>query len=105
MGLSPLLLFGIAPDLPRLVGLRRCAVRRLYNAMHHPVVPLALLAGSAATGISPFAYVGALAWLGHVVVGWGTGDRVRVAGESAGVTTRGEQPAHPAFAPEAARSS
>ena len=38
------------------------------------MVVLAVLLGSALTGWSAFAYVGALAWLSHIVVGWATGD-------------------------------
>jgi F420H(2)-dependent quinone reductase len=77
VGLVPLLVFGIAPDLPRFVGLRRPAMLLVHNATHQPALALVVLFGSAVTGLSPFAYVGALAWLGHIVVGWATGDRVR----------------------------
>ena len=52
-------------------------MRMLHNTMHLPPVALAVLVGAVVTGMSPFVYVGALAWLGHIVVGWGTGDRVR----------------------------
>lgn len=87
-GLVPLLVFGIAPDLPRLAGIGRGhAPGQLppravpfFNAMHHPIVPVALLLGLAVTGpVSSFLLVGAFAWLGHVVVGFGTGDRLRTA--------------------------
>jgi hypothetical protein len=38
-------------------------------------MPVAMLVGLAATGIgSPFLYVGALAWLRHIVIGWATAD-------------------------------
>ena len=49
----------------------------VHNATHQPALALAVLLGSAVTGLSPFFYIGALAWLGHIVVGWGTGDRIR----------------------------
>jgi deazaflavin-dependent oxidoreductase (nitroreductase family) len=77
VGLVPLLVFGIAPDLPRFVGLRRPAMLMVHNTTHQPALALAVLLGSAVTGLSPFFYIGALAWLGHIVVGWGTGDRIR----------------------------
>jgi F420H(2)-dependent quinone reductase len=79
VGIVPLLVFGIVPDLPRLGGLRRPAMRMLHNTMHLSLVALAVLFAAAVTGMSPFVYVGALAWLGHIVVGWGTGDRFRSA--------------------------
>lgn len=66
LGLAPLLIFGIAPHLPALLGSRGVA---LFNAMHHPLLPLALLL--AATGLlAPVWFVGALAWLSHIVVDW-----------------------------------
>jgi hypothetical protein len=77
VGLVPLLVFGIVPDLPRFVGIRRPTVLELHNAMHQPAFAVAVLFGAAVTGMSPFVYVGALAWLGHIVVGWGIGDRIK----------------------------
>ena len=103
VGLVPLLVFGIVPDLPRFVGIRRRAMLALHNAMHQPALALVVLIGSAVTGMSPFAYVGALAWLGHIVVGWGTGDRLRSA-EQATTEPRGVHPGDFALSPEAARS-
>jgi hypothetical protein len=48
-----------------------------FNVMHHPGPPSVVLA-LAATGVLPTVlYVGALAWLGHIVVGLGVGDRLR----------------------------
>jgi uncharacterized membrane protein len=85
LGLVPVLLFGIAPHLTVLPGIgqphaRGQLARRavpLFNAMHHPALPLALL-GVAATGILPtFWLVGAIAWLGHIVVDLGLGDGLR----------------------------
>ena len=105
VGLVPVLVFGIVPDLPRLVGIRRPAMLVLHNAAHHPALAMAVLFGSAVTGISPFAYVGALAWLGHIVVGWGTGDRIKSAGEPTTAGSQGFRPRRLALAPEAARSS
>jgi len=85
VGLVPLLVFGIVPHLTVLAGfgqphargqLARRAVP-LFNAMHQPVVPLAVL-GLAVTGIlSPFWLVGALAWLSHIVVDWGFDNGLR----------------------------
>jgi deazaflavin-dependent oxidoreductase (nitroreductase family) len=85
LGLVPLLAFGIAPHLTVLAGWaqpdRRLGSRatRLFNTMHHPLVPLAVL-GMAATGfLSPFWFVGALAWLSHIVIDWALGDGIRTA--------------------------
>jgi deazaflavin-dependent oxidoreductase (nitroreductase family) len=105
VGLVPLLVFGIVPDLPRLVGIRRPTMLVLHNAAHHPALALAVLFGSAVTGMSPFAYVGALAWLGHIVVGWGTGDRIKSVGEHEAAGPQGLRPGRLALAPKAARSS
>lgn len=87
LGLAPLLLFGIMPHLPVLLGLGqetdpgRIAVRAvpLFNAMHHPVVPLALMAVAATGVLSAFWLVGSMAWLSHIVVDWGMGDGLRAA--------------------------
>jgi hypothetical protein len=85
LGLVPVLIFGIVPHLAVLLGLGQphapgqLAPRAvpLFNAMHRPIVPLALLA-IAATGIlSPFWFVGALAWLGHIVADQGFGNGLR----------------------------
>lgn len=92
VGLVPLLVFSIVPDFPRLVGTRRPAMLAIHNATHSPALALAVLLVSAVTGMSAFVYVGALAWLGHIVVGWGTGDRIRSAIGSATTTSRGIRP-------------
>jgi deazaflavin-dependent oxidoreductase (nitroreductase family) len=105
VGLIPLLVFGIVPDLPRFIGLRRPAMRALHNATHQPALAMALVLGSAVTGLLPFAYVGALAWLGHIVVGWGIGDRMKSAEERGTTGSPGFHPGPLALAPEAARSS
>jgi hypothetical protein len=87
LGLAPVLLFGIVPHLAVLVGNGQPHARGqlgpravpLFNAMHHPALPLALL-GVAATGLLPtFWLAGALAWLGHIVVDLGLGDGLRTA--------------------------
>jgi hypothetical protein len=87
LGLAPVLLFGIAPHLAVLVGIGQPHERGqlapravpLFNAMHHPALPLAML-GVAAAGILPtFWLVGALAWLGHIVVDLAFGDGLRTA--------------------------
>ncbi len=102
VGLVPLLVFGIAPDLPRLGGIRRPALLGLHNAMHRPVLAMAVLLGAAVTGMSPFLYVGALAWLGHIVVGWGTGDRIKSAVEPGTAGSRGARSGRLELAPGAA---
>jgi hypothetical protein len=85
LGLGPVLLFGILPHLTVLVGIGQPTARGqlapravpLFNAMHHPVLPLALLAFAVTGVLSPFWLVGALAWLGHIVVDLGLGDGLR----------------------------
>ena len=74
VGLAPLLIFGIAPHLPALLGARAVP---LFNAMHHPLVPLALLLPAATGLLSPVWLVGGLAWFSHIVVDWALGDGVR----------------------------
>ncbi len=85
VGLVPLLVFGIVPHLTVLVGFGQPHARGqlapravpLFNVMHHPVVPLAVL-GLGVAGVLPaFWLVGALAWLSHIVVDRGFGDGLR----------------------------
>ena len=86
VGILLLIAFGIAPDLPRLLGLGPGAGRARFAApgVQRPAPP-----GGAgrrrritATGVVPvFWLVGALVWLGHVVIGWGLGDVRRHAAE------------------------
>lgn len=85
LGIVPLLVFGIAPDLPRLLGIGQphargqMAARAVpaFNVMHHSAPPLALLALGATGVVPPALFVGALAWLGHIVAGFALGDRRR----------------------------
>ena len=87
LGLLPLLVFGIVPHLSALLGVGQPHVRDqlapravpLFNAMHHPAVPLAVVGLAAAGVLSPFWLVGALAWLAHIVVDWALGDGLRSA--------------------------
>ena len=66
-----LIAFGIAPDLPRLIGSRG---RLAHNVLHQPAAPL-LAVALTATGLVPIVWlVGSLVWLGHVVAGRGVGD-------------------------------
>jgi hypothetical protein len=85
LGLAPVLIFGIVPHLPVLLGrgqphapgqLGSRAVP-LFNVMHHPVVPVALLAVASTGVLSPFWLVGGIAWLSHIVVDWALGDGLR----------------------------
>lgn len=83
-----LVAFGIAPDLPRLLGLGRRPVAslpvRAFDVLHDPLAAIAAVA-IAATGVVPIIWlVGSLVWLGHVIIGWGVGD----------VPRRGEERAH-----------
>ena len=105
VGLVPLLLFGIVPDVPRFVWRRRPAMVMLYSALHQPALALGLLIATAVTGAAPFAYVGALAWLGHIVVGWAAGDRPRTAGARLTAASAAPTTGHLVLAPEAARAT
>ncbi len=85
VGLVPLLVFGIVPHLPVLLGIGRPHARGqlaprtvpLFNAMHQPLVPLAVLGLAIAGVLPPFWLVGALAWLSHIVVDWSFGGGLR----------------------------
>ncbi|HEX2756389.1 MAG TPA: DUF4260 family protein [Candidatus Limnocylindrales bacterium] len=87
LGLVPVLLFGIAPHLTVLVGFGQPHARGqlapravpLFDTMHHPAVPLAVLGLAAAGVLPPFWFVAALAWLGHIAVDRGLGDGLRTA--------------------------
>ena len=71
VGILTLIAFGIAPDLPRLIGSRG---RLAHNVLHQPAAPL-LAVALPATGLVPIVWlVGSLVWLGHVVAGRGVGD-------------------------------
>jgi hypothetical protein len=86
-GIATLLMFGILPHLPVLLGRGQphapgqLAARAvpLFNATHHPVPPLVVVLLSAAGILSPLAAVAALAWLSHVVadLAFGQGLRTR----------------------------
>jgi hypothetical protein len=87
LGLVPLLVFGILPHLTVLAGfgqphergqLPRRAVP-LFNAMHHPAPPLALIGLAVAGVLSPFWLVAGLAWLGHIAADLAFGDGLRTA--------------------------
>jgi hypothetical protein len=75
VGILALIAFGIAPDVPRLFGSRG---RPVHALLHQPVAAIAALAVAAAglaTGLVPiFWLVGALVWVGHLVVGRGVND-------------------------------
>ena len=82
-----MLAFGIAPHLAVLAGIGQSrpaggmAPRALavFNAMHHPAIPAAIVALNL-TGVVPtLLFVGATAWLSHIVIGWGIGDGLRTA--------------------------
>ena len=76
VGILMLIAFGIAPDVPRLFGSRG---RLAHSVLHRPVTAIAAVAITA-TGIVPIVWlVGALVWLGHVVVGRAVGDVPRPA--------------------------
>ena len=79
--------FGIAPHLSFLAGIGQphpagqMAPRAVaaFNAMHQPIVPAAIVA-LGVTGLVPsLVFVGATAWLSHIVIGWAIGDGRRTA--------------------------
>jgi deazaflavin-dependent oxidoreductase (nitroreductase family) len=85
LGVGVLLLFGIVPHLPALLGIGQphargqMAVRAvpLFNVMHHPAPPLVIVGLAAAGVLSPFWFVGGLAWFSHIVVDRAFGDGLR----------------------------
>jgi deazaflavin-dependent oxidoreductase (nitroreductase family) len=87
VGLVPLLVFGIVPHLTVALGIGQPHARGqlapravpLFNTMHQPLVPLAVLGLAAAGVLPPFWLVGALAWLSHIVVDWGFANGLRTA--------------------------
>jgi hypothetical protein len=87
LGLVPVLVFGSVPHLAFLVGIGQphaqgqLAPRAvpLFNTMHHPGLPVAVLAIAAVGVLPPFLLVGALAWLGHIAVDLALGDGPRTA--------------------------
>jgi hypothetical protein len=49
----------------------------VFNAMHEPIVPAAIVLAQL-TGLVPtLIFVATTAWLSHIVIGWGIGDRKR----------------------------
>ena len=87
LGIGVLLLFGIVPHLPALLGVGQPHARGqmaaravpLFNVMHHPAPPLLVLGLAAAGILSPFWLVGALAWFSHIVVDLAFGSGLRTA--------------------------
>lgn len=85
VGIVELVLFGIAPDLPRLlrrfVGGAGVVAIRVSNVLHQPLVAFAALAIAAAGAVSSIVpivvLVATLVWSSHVVIGWGVGDGIR----------------------------
>lgn len=83
LGILALIAFGIAPDVPRLLGSRG---RPLHNLTHHPVVAATAVAvtfvATTATAVVPVVWlVASLVWFSHVVIGRAVGD-VRRGSES-----------------------
>jgi hypothetical protein len=71
VGILALIAFGIAPDVPRLLGSRG---RPIHALLHQPVVA-AIAVAIAATGVVPVAWlIGSLVWFRHVVIGRAVGD-------------------------------
>ena len=76
LGWLPIVAFLVLPDLAMLVGIgqphlpRQLPARAVpyYNALHHPVVPLAFLGVVVVAGLGPAWFVGGLAWLSHIAI-------------------------------------
>jgi hypothetical protein len=49
----------------------------LFNVMHHPVLPLLIVALAAMGTLAPFWLVGGLAWFSHIVVDLALGHGLR----------------------------
>ena len=87
IGLLTVLAFGIVPHLPVLLGIGRphahgqMPVRAvpLFNLMHHPVLPLAVVALAAAGILSSLWLVGGLVWFSHIVMDLAFGQGLRTA--------------------------
>lgn len=87
VGLAALLAFGIVPHLPVLLGIGQphapgqMAARAVpsFNVMHHPILPLVVLALALAGILSPFWLVGALVWFAHIVADRAFGFGLRTA--------------------------
>jgi hypothetical protein len=83
IGILAMIAFGIAPDLPRLVGSRG---RPMHDLLHRPVgavVAVAMSAGGmvAVSGAAPLVgLVGSLVWLSHIAIGRAVGDVPRPGG-------------------------
>ena len=81
VGILALIAFGITPDVPRLF---KSHGRPMHNLLHQPWAAAVAVAtaGVATVAGLPVAFwlVGALVWLGHLIVGWGIGDVPRPAG-------------------------
>jgi hypothetical protein len=69
-GLVPLLVFSIAPHVPAWLGRRSSWT---FELLHQPLVPVGLGALAVSGLLAPVWLVGAMAWLGHIVIDWGTG--------------------------------
>ena len=84
VGILALIGFGIAPDVPRLLGRRG---RPAHDLLHEPVLVgavAAIAAVGAALSLLPLVgLVGSLVWLGHVIAGRGVNDVPRGGGDRA----------------------
>jgi lysylphosphatidylglycerol synthetase-like protein (DUF2156 family) len=77
VGILAMIAFGIAPDLPRLLGSRG---RPIHNLLHQPVAAVVALAVSAIVAMPAVWLIGSLVWMSHVVIGWAVGDVPRDGG-------------------------
>jgi hypothetical protein len=97
-GLIVVVVFGVLPHLPVLLGIRQPRPRGhigpravpLFNLLHQPLIPAAAV-GLALAGFAPTLVLAAgLAWLGHIVLDWGLGAGLRA--RDGGPTAAGRGP-------------
>jgi hypothetical protein len=86
VGILTLIAFGLAPDVPRLIG---SLGRPVHDLLHQPAIAIATVAALAVvtfgtTGLVPVVwFVGSLVWLGHILAGRAVGDVPRGRGPGA----------------------
>jgi Domain of unknown function (DUF4260) len=87
IGLLMILAFGIVPHLPVVLGVGQPHAPGqmpgravpLFNLMHHPLLPLAVVALAAAGILSSLWLVGGLVWFSHIVMDLAFGQGLRTA--------------------------
>jgi len=85
LGWWPIVLFAIAPDLSFVAGVGQSAAPGqlptnavpVYNLVHRPLLPMALIAATSVGPLSVFWLAAGLAWLTHIAVDRVTGYGLR----------------------------